>query len=160
MFPLPPPNPCLQPCGGPPAACLRAYGGSIPVSTSKHRLFPNPKPDKPNLCLQNKQLIDKVQQLADKKGCSLGQLALSWVHHQGEDVFPIPGTKRIKYLEENIAAFDVKLSKEDLAWLDENVPHDQVCCSNILCPRCVYSRPDVLQENILLFCLLVLMLIF
>ncbi len=82
------------------------------------------------LCLQNKKLVEKVRQLADKKGCTLGQLALSWVHHQGEDVFPIPGTKRIKFLEENIAAFNVKLSKQELAEIDESVPHDQVCCCN------------------------------
>ena len=67
-----------------------------------------------------------MRQLADKKGCTLGQLALSWVHHQGDDVFPIPGTKRIKYLEENIAAFNVKLSKQELAEIEEHVPHDQV----------------------------------
>ena len=71
--------------------------------------------------------MDKVQQLADKKGCSLGQLALSWVHHQGEDVFPIPGTKRAKYLEENIAAFNVKLSKEELDEIGQMVPVDAVC---------------------------------
>lgn len=76
--------------------------------------------------LQNTKLVEKVQQLADKKGCTLGQLALAWVHHQGEDVFPIPGTKRVKYLEENIAAYDVKLSKEELAEIEQAVPHDQV----------------------------------
>ena len=79
------------------------------------------------MCAQNKKLVDKVQQLADKKGCSLGQLALSWVHHQGEDVFPIPGTKRLKYLEENIAAFNVKLSKEELDEIGQMVPVDAVC---------------------------------
>lgn len=78
--------------------------------------------------LQNKKLVGKVKELADKKGCTLGQLALSWVHHQGEDVFPIPGTKRVKYLEENIAAFNVKLSKEELAEIDQIVPHDAVSC--------------------------------
>ena len=71
-----------------------------------------------------------MKQLADKKGCTLGQLALSWVHHQGDDVFPIPGTKRVKYLEENIAAFDVKLSKEELAEIDQIVPHDEVWNAN------------------------------
>lgn len=75
---------------------------------------------------QNMKLVEKVRQLADKKGCTLGQLALSWVHHQGDDVFPIPGTKHIPYLEENIAAFNVKLSKQELAEIEESVPHDQV----------------------------------
>lgn len=77
--------------------------------------------------VQNMKLVEKVRQLADRKGCSLGQLALAWVHHQGDDVFPIPGTKQVKYLEENLAAFDVKLSKQDLAEIDELVPHQQVC---------------------------------
>ena len=77
-------------------------------------------------CLQNKKLVEKIKQLADRKGCTLGQLALAWVHHQGDDVFPIPGTKRIKYLEENIAAFQVKLSKQELDDIEEIVPHDAV----------------------------------
>lgn len=65
-------------------------------------------------------------ELAKKKGCKAGQLALAWVHHQGDDVFPIPGTKKLKYLEENIAAFDVKLSKEEMAELEAAVPRDAV----------------------------------
>lgn len=77
--------------------------------------------------MQNVKLLEKVKQLADRKGCSLGQLALAWVHHQGDDVFPIPGTKQIRNLEENIAAFHVKLSKEELDEIDQAVPHDQVC---------------------------------
>lgn len=82
------------------------------------------------MVLQNMKLVEKVRQLADRKGCTLGQLALSWVHHQGDDVFPIPGTKQTKYLDENIAAFDVKLSKQELAEIDQLIPHDQVCkCS-------------------------------
>jgi diketogulonate reductase-like aldo/keto reductase len=47
----------------------------------------------------NMRMVDRVRELADKKGCTPGQLALAWVHAQGPDVFPIPGTKRIKYLE-------------------------------------------------------------
>ena len=47
----------------------------------------------------NMQLVERVKDLAGKKGCTPGQLALAWVHAQGHDVFPIPGTKRIKYLE-------------------------------------------------------------
>ena len=45
------------------------------------------------------RMVDSVKELATKKGCMPGQLALAWVHAQGPDVFPIPGTKRIKYLE-------------------------------------------------------------
>jgi aryl-alcohol dehydrogenase-like predicted oxidoreductase len=60
--------------------------------------------------------------MAKEKGCTTAQLALAWVLAQGEDVVPIPGTKRIKYLDENIAALDVKLSDEDLRRLDEILP--------------------------------------
>jgi aryl-alcohol dehydrogenase-like predicted oxidoreductase len=60
--------------------------------------------------------------MAREKGCTTAQLALAWVLAQGEDVVPIPGTKRIKYLDENIAALDVKLSDEDLRRLDEILP--------------------------------------
>ena len=57
---------------------------------------------------------DKVEEMAQEKGCTPGQLALAWVLAQGEDIVPIPGTKRRKYLEENAAALDVKLTPEDL----------------------------------------------
>jgi aryl-alcohol dehydrogenase-like predicted oxidoreductase len=62
-----------------------------------------------------------VGQLATKKGCTPGQLALAWVLSRGQDIVPIPGTKRRVYLEENLAAADVELSKGDIAWLDENI---------------------------------------
>ena len=79
-----------------------------------------------HLMVQNEKFVDKLKQLAEKKGCKPGQLALAWVHHQGDDVFPIPGTKNIKYLEENIAAFQIKLSKQELTELEEAVPHNDV----------------------------------
>ncbi|KAL3146583.1 hypothetical protein ABBQ32_000822 [Trebouxia sp. C0010 RCD-2024] len=75
---------------------------------------------------QNQLLVEKVSELAKRKGCTAGQLALAWVHHQGDDVFPIPGTKNPKYVLENIAAFDVRLSKEELAELEEAVPRSAV----------------------------------
>ncbi len=62
-----------------------------------------------------------VEQLAVTKGCTPGQLALAWVLARGEDIVPIPGTKRRTYLEENLGAADVKLTAQDIAWLDENV---------------------------------------
>ncbi|MFZ0046158.1 MAG: aldo/keto reductase [Streptosporangiaceae bacterium] len=71
---------------------------------------------------RNVVLVSIVEQLAVTKGCTPGQLALAWVLAQGEDIVPIPGTKRRTYLEENLAAADVKLTDEDLAWLNENVP--------------------------------------
>lgn len=75
---------------------------------------------------QNEKLVEKLKELAKKKGCKPGQLALSWVQHQGDDVFPIPGTKNVKYLQENIAAFHVKLSKEEMSELEAAVPQDAV----------------------------------
>ena len=69
----------------------------------------------------NVLLAGIVEQLAITKGCTPGQLALAWVLARGEDIVPIPGTKRRTYLEENLAAADVKLTAEDIAWLDDNV---------------------------------------
>jgi aryl-alcohol dehydrogenase-like predicted oxidoreductase len=62
-----------------------------------------------------------VEQLAISKGCTPGQLAIAWVLARGEDIVPIPGTKRRAYLAENLGAADVELTPDDLAWLDENV---------------------------------------
>jgi aryl-alcohol dehydrogenase-like predicted oxidoreductase len=70
---------------------------------------------------RNVLLAGIVEQLAITKGCTPGQLALAWVLARGEDIVPIPGTKRRTYLEENLAAADVKLTAEDIAWLDDNV---------------------------------------
>jgi aryl-alcohol dehydrogenase-like predicted oxidoreductase len=69
----------------------------------------------------NRQLVDRVRQLAQEHGCTPGQLALAWVLAQGEDVVPIPGTKRRTYLEENLAAAEVQLTPEDLGWIGEFV---------------------------------------
>ena len=74
----------------------------------------------------NLGLVDKVKEIAAEKGCTPGQLALAWVLAQGDDVAPIPGTKRVKYLEENVAASDVELSAEDLEALEAAVPRDAV----------------------------------
>jgi aryl-alcohol dehydrogenase-like predicted oxidoreductase len=62
---------------------------------------------------RNIELVDKVRSLAEAKGCTPGQLALAWVLARGDDVVPIPGTKRRRYLEENVAALDVELSAQD-----------------------------------------------
>ena len=71
---------------------------------------------------QNQRLVAKVEELAGEKGCTPGQLALAWVLAQGDDVVPIPGTKRRKYLEENVAAADVDLSADDLARIESELP--------------------------------------
>jgi len=81
----------------------------------------NPRFQGENLT-KNLQLVDKVREVAAEKGVTATQLALAWVLAQGEDVVPIPGTKRVRYLEENAAAADVELDKEDLQRLDEVVP--------------------------------------
>jgi aryl-alcohol dehydrogenase-like predicted oxidoreductase len=71
---------------------------------------------------RNMELVERVEEMAREKGVSAGQLALAWVLHQGEDIVPIPGTKRVRYLEENVGALDVALSEEDLARLEEIAP--------------------------------------
>jgi aryl-alcohol dehydrogenase-like predicted oxidoreductase len=73
---------------------------------------------------KNLDLVEQVRTLAHAKGCTPGQLALAWVLAQGDDVVPIPGTKRVKYLEENVGALDVTLSADDLATIDTAFPRD------------------------------------
>jgi aryl-alcohol dehydrogenase-like predicted oxidoreductase len=71
---------------------------------------------------KNLELVTRVTELAREKGVTPGQLALAWVLAQGEDIVPIPGTKRRSYLEENAAASGIDLTAEDLARLDELAP--------------------------------------
>jgi len=71
---------------------------------------------------KNLDLVARVQAIAKEKGCSAAQLALAWVMAQGKDVVPIPGTKRRKYLEENVGALAVQLSADDLRRIDEVAP--------------------------------------
>ncbi|MFY0407573.1 aldo/keto reductase [Solicola sp. PLA-1-18] len=74
----------------------------------------------------NLRLVDAVKAIAQDKGVTAGQLALAWVLAQGDDVAPIPGTRRTTYLEENLGAVDVSLTADDLAALDAAIPADQV----------------------------------
>jgi aryl-alcohol dehydrogenase-like predicted oxidoreductase len=71
---------------------------------------------------KNLDLVRRVEEIAKEKGCKPSQLALAWVLAQGKDIAPIPGTKRRKYLEENVAALDVKLTPEDLRRIDQIFP--------------------------------------
>jgi aryl-alcohol dehydrogenase-like predicted oxidoreductase len=71
---------------------------------------------------QNLLLAERVKELAGEKGITAGQLALAWVLHRGEHIVPIPGTKRVSYLEENLAAADVELSDEEVERIAEAVP--------------------------------------
>ncbi|MEG6590681.1 aldo/keto reductase [Paenibacillus barengoltzii] len=71
---------------------------------------------------RNLDLVEKIKEIAAEKNCEPSQLALAWLLAQGEDIVPIPGTKRRRYLEENVGALDVKLTKADLARIDEVAP--------------------------------------
>jgi hypothetical protein len=71
---------------------------------------------------KNLDLVHRVEEIAREKGCKPSQLALAWVLGQGDNIVPIPGTKRRKYLEENVAALDVQLAAEDLRRLAEIFP--------------------------------------
>jgi aryl-alcohol dehydrogenase-like predicted oxidoreductase len=71
---------------------------------------------------KNLELADRVREVADDRGVTSGQLALAWLLAQGEDIVPIPGTKRREYLEENAGAADVTLAKEDLRRIEEAMP--------------------------------------
>ena len=71
---------------------------------------------------KNLALVEKIRQLADRKGCRPSQLALAWVLAQGDDIVPIPGTKRRRYLEENVAAADVAFTAAELAEIDAVFP--------------------------------------
>ncbi len=71
---------------------------------------------------KNLDLVRKIEEIAAAKGCTPSQLALAWVLAQGDDIVPIPGTKRVKYLDDNLGAAAVRLSPEDLARVDAVLP--------------------------------------
>ena len=71
---------------------------------------------------KNLDLVREIEGMAREKGCTSAQLALAWVLAQGDDIVPIPGTKRRRYLEENVGALDVKLTPEDLERIDRIIP--------------------------------------
>jgi len=75
---------------------------------------------------RNMAIVEALRKLASDKGVTAGQLALAWVQSQGEDVVPIPGTKRRKYLEENVAAASLELTAEDLAAIAAAAPADAI----------------------------------
>ncbi|MEA2603532.1 MAG: hypothetical protein QOF89_4524 [Acidobacteriota bacterium] len=120
------------------AACRELGVGFVPYSplgrgflTGQIRRFEDLEPDdyrrhSPRFQGENFQknldLVKHIAEIAAAKSCTPAQLALAWVLAQGEDVVPIPGTKRRKYLEENVGALDVELSPEDLRRIDEVAP--------------------------------------
>ena len=73
---------------------------------------------------KNLRLTEKIKAMAVQKNCTAAQLALAWVIAQGEDIFPIPGTKKLKYLLENITAASINFSKAELQELDLLAPPD------------------------------------
>jgi aryl-alcohol dehydrogenase-like predicted oxidoreductase len=73
---------------------------------------------------KNLQLVEKLEEIAKEKDVTASQLALAWVLAQGENVVPIPGTKRVKYIEQNAAAADIILSAEELAAIEDVFPKD------------------------------------
>ena len=83
----------------------------------------NPRFQGDNLA-RNLALVRRVEELAKEKGCTAAQLAIAWVLAQGDDLIPIPGTKRRKYLEENLASLEIELTADDLARIDEIAPRD------------------------------------
>ena len=88
----------------------------------------NPRFQGDNLA-SNQRLVAAVRRLAEARGATAAQLALAWVLEQGPDVVPIPGTKRRRYLEENVAAAGIELTAEDLAALDAAAPRAAVAGS-------------------------------
>jgi aryl-alcohol dehydrogenase-like predicted oxidoreductase len=81
----------------------------------------NPRFQGENLS-RNLELLERLDELATQRELTTGQLALAWVLHRGQDIVPIPGTKRRRYLEENAAAAGISLSQREIAWLDEAMP--------------------------------------
>ncbi len=73
---------------------------------------------------RNLELVERVNEIAAEKGVTPGQLALAWLLHRGDDIVPIPGTKRREYLEENVAATNIELTEEDLRRIEEVAPKD------------------------------------
>eukprot|EP00298_Acanthocystis_sp_HF-20_P012160 c19745_g1_i1.p1 GENE.c19745_g1_i1~~c19745_g1_i1.p1 ORF type:complete len:112 (+),score=66.08 c19745_g1_i1:1-336(+) len=92
--------------------------GDIPDTDFRKR---NPRFTKENF-EKNQQTGVKLAEFAAKKGCTTAQLALAWVQAQGDDIFPIPGTSKLKNLEANAAAVFVKLTPEEVSQLSELVP--------------------------------------
>ncbi|CRG84802.1 hypothetical protein PISL3812_01997 [Talaromyces islandicus] len=95
----------------------------------------------------NTATVNQFKVFADKKGCTVAQLALAWLLKQGEDIFPIPGTKRIKYLEENWAAQDVLLSDADEAEIDDFLKSATIAGSTVPPQFASYIFKDTKEET-------------
>ncbi|MDX2042668.1 MAG: aldo/keto reductase [Acidobacteriota bacterium] len=71
---------------------------------------------------RNLAMVESVKEIAERKGCTPAQIALAWLLHLGKDIVPIPGTKRLAYMQENTAAVNIALTAEDMQWLNEKCP--------------------------------------
>lgn len=89
----------------------------------------------------NKVLVDRLGEIASAKGCTLAQLAIAWVMAQGETIVPIPGTRKIERLEENVGAVNVSLSGDDLAIIEATSPADAV--SGLRYPEAAMSAVNI-----------------
>jgi aryl-alcohol dehydrogenase-like predicted oxidoreductase len=96
---------------------------SLPSSDSRTQRFPRFSAENMD---KNQVLVDNVRAIAQRKGVTPGQLALAWVLAKGEDLVPIPGTKRRKYLDENAKAVEIKLTSTEVAEIEAAVPQDDV----------------------------------
>jgi aryl-alcohol dehydrogenase-like predicted oxidoreductase len=76
--------------------------------------------------VKNLRLVDALSQIAQEKKCTLAQLALAWLLHQGPDIVPLPGTSKVSRLEENVAAADIRLSADDLTRIERAIPAEAV----------------------------------
>ncbi len=91
---------------------------TLPVKDARRG---NPRFQGENL-VRNLALVSRIEEMSKEKGCTAAQLALAWVLSRGDDIIPIPGTKRRKYLEENLASLEIEMTAEDLARIDEIAP--------------------------------------
>ncbi|WP_018682427.1 aldo/keto reductase [Actinokineospora enzanensis] len=101
------------------------YNSTSDFGEGDYRAAGQPRFEGENL-EKNLAIVAALRALAEQRGVTAGQLALAWVQHRGADVAPIPGTKRRKYLEENVSAVDISLSEEDLRTIEAAVPVDAV----------------------------------
>ncbi|WP_104478325.1 aldo/keto reductase [Actinokineospora auranticolor] len=101
------------------------YTSTADFGEGDYRSAAQPRLSEENLA-KNLAIVAALRILAEERGVTAGQLALAWVQHRGADVVPIPGTKRRKYLAENVAALDVRLSEDDLRVIEAAVPLESV----------------------------------
>lgn len=94
----------------------------------------------------NVRVVQQFKAFADKKGCSTAQLALAWLAKQGNDTIPIPGTKKMKYLEENWAALDIVLSDEEAAEIRKFLEKAEISGDTLPAAFKGYGFKDTVEE--------------